>query len=192
MLQHHRCLSHLHAVGSGIDRGKHISQLGNLVGKGVVRINGLAIECNNSVTLPHANLSGRSATHHRVSHTGQERTHKRRLVLNHREEIKFATEGNAHRFACTDDIHPLGLANLAEEVGTEVFELTLLSAHEDVAVAESESLGFLIELHTVSHVLHGDIRIAPCEENHRIDEEGKEEVEKHSANHDKQALPCRM
>ena len=79
------------------------------------------------------------------------------MVLDHREEVKLAAEGNAHRLAGADDIHTLGLANLAEKVGAEVLELTLLGAHEDVTVAESECLGFLVELHTMGHVLHGDV-----------------------------------
>ena len=40
-----------------------------------------------------------------------------------------------------------------------------------------------------SHVLDGHIAVAPVEQNHRIDEQGQQEVDEYTANHNQQSLP---
>ena len=37
--------------------------------------------------------------------------------------------------------------------------------------------------------IEGDVRVAPLEENHGVDEEGEDEVETYTANHDEHTLP---
>ena len=42
------------------------------------------------------------------------------------------------------------------------------------------------------HILGADILVAPSEEYHGIDEQGQQEVDQHTANHDEQTLPGRF
>ena len=86
----------------------------------------------------------------------------------------------------------MGLADLAEHIGSEVLELTALCAYEYIAITESQCLSLLIELHTIGHILNRDIGIAPSEEYHRIDEQCQEEVEQYPANHHEKSLPGRL
>ena len=47
-----------------------------------------------------------------------------------------------------------------------------------------------IEIHAKWCLLHGDVRVAPSEENHGVDEQGEQEIEQYAAHHDEQSLPC--
>ena len=95
----------------------------------------------------------------------------------------------AHGLAVTDNVGTCGFTQVAIKVGRKLLELAFLCPYEDIPILESECLGLSIELHTQCHVLHGDIGIAPMEENHGIDEEREEEIDEYTANHNQQALP---
>ena len=105
----------------------------------------------------HTDLGGWGTWHHGIGYAVEKRTHKRRLVLDHRKEVEIARKGDTHRFTVTDNIDLLCLTDGTEHVGTEVLKLALLCSHEDVAIAESQCLCLLIKLHSVGHVLHRDI-----------------------------------
>ena len=83
----------------------------------------------------------------------------------------------------------MGLGNVTIEVGREVLEGFGVGAYKDIAILETIRLSFLIEFHTEGHILDGNVGVAPPEKNLGIDEEGKQEVHQHTANHDKQTLP---
>ena len=84
----------------------------------------------------------------------------------------------------------MGLRDVAIKVGTEFLEFTLLCTNKNIAVLETVGFCLLVELHTQSHILHGDIAVTPPEENLGIDEEGQYEIHQHAANHNQQTLPC--
>ena len=90
----------------------------------------------------------------------------------------------AHNF------HVASFGEHAAEVGREVLEQLAIGSHQHVTVAEAIGLGLLVELHV--NVAHGDIGVAPIEQNHGIDEQRQKEVHQHAANHDEQALPSRF
>ena len=41
----------------------------------------------------------------------------------------------------------------------------------------------------MGHILHRNVTIAPCEENHGVDEECEQEIEQYAANHHEKPLP---
>ena len=85
----------------------------------------------------------------------------------------------------------MGYTQVAQEIDIEVLERTQVGTYEDVTILKTQCLGLTVKLHTKFHVLHGDIAITPCEENHRVDEKGQKEVDQHSTYHHKQSLPRR-
>ena len=56
-------------------------------------------------------------------------------------------------------------------------------------VLESEGFGVLIELEAHGHVFRIEIAVAPREHHHAIDEEGQQEINQHTSNHDEESLP---
>ena len=60
----------------------------------------------------------------------------------------------------------------------------------DVTITETYFFGTLVELHTILAVVEREIRVAPFEEYHSIDEACEDEVETYAAYHDDEALPC--
>ena len=81
-------------------------------------------------------------------------------------------------------VDAMGLAKVAIQIGREILELALVGTNEDIAVLKAVLLSLGIELHTVGHILHGDISIAPMEKDHRVDKQGEQEIDEHTANHD--------
>ena len=130
--------------------------------------------------------------HHAVDLGRDQRAHERGLGLEHTQQVDVARQVQTHLLAVADKVYAMGLGEVAVQVGRELLELALVCADEDITVLEAILLGLGIELHTVAHVLHGDIGVAPMEENHRIDEQGQQEVDEHTADHDQQALPGRL
>ena len=49
-----------------------------------------------------------------------------------------------------------------------------------------------IELHALRHGARGDVGFAPNKHDHRVDDECQQKVDRHTANHHQQALPCRL
>ena len=68
----------------------------------------------------------------------------------------------------------------------------IVGTEQDVAVAEADLAERLAELHAGRDVPERQVRVAPREEHHRVDEDGQEEVEEHAADHDQQPLPGRF
>ena len=84
----------------------------------------------------------------------------------------------------------MGSRQLAVQVGIELLEQLAVGSNQIVAILEAQLLGLVVKLH--SHLACGDVGLAPGEEDHRVDEQGQEEVDEHAANHDEQSLPGRL
>src|SRR5574344_852634 len=152
----------------------------------------MSIDRQYSVAFLHSNLRCRHIGHDRVCHCRKERTHERGFCLHHIQEIQGTRQIHRHGFSLTNHLHLLCCSDIAIQVGTKIFEGTLLCSHENITIAETESLSLFIKLHTASHVFHWHIGISPIEENHGVDKQRKEEVDQHTAYHDQQSLPCRF
>ena len=85
-----------------------------------------------------------------------------------------------------------GVREIAIHITVKGLERTKLCSHENIMILETQCLCLGIELHSLSHVLGSYIVFAPMEKNHGIDEESQYEIDQHTANHNQQALPCRL
>ena len=180
----------LQTVGSGLRGHQHIAATTQLVSELVVGVDGCTIDGENLVALLHANLCGRCAGYDAVHHGRHQRTYKGWVRLDHVQHVDFARQTDAHGLAVADDVHTMSLRDVAIEVGTKLLEFSFLCTYQDIAVLESVAFGLLVELHTQRHVLHGDIAVAPPEQDLGVDEQRQQEVDQHTANHYQQSLPC--
>ena len=82
--------------------------------------------------------------------------------------------------------------HLSQAVFVQALQWFIVGTEQDVAVAESDLAERLAELHAGRDVPERQVRVAPREKHHRVDEDGQEEVEEHTADHDQQPLPGRF
>ena len=182
----------LHAVSMALGYGQHVGTTTQQVDERVVAVYRVIVHGYDLVALLQTNLSSWRLGQHAVNLGRQQRAYERRVCLHHVQQVQLARQRDAHGLAVADDIYTMGLRDVAVEVGGEVLEGVCFGADEDVAVLESVRLGFLVELHTQRHILHGDVGVAPPEQDLSVDEQGEQEVDQHTANHDEQALPGRL
>ena len=64
-----------------------------------------------------------------------------------------------------------------------------VSGYGNVAIHESDFFGHCIVREAILHGADGKAIAAPCKENHRIDEQRQDEINKDTANHDEETLP---
>ena len=83
----------------------------------------------------------------------------------------------------------MGLGKRSKEVGIEVFEVLLIRSDKHVAIFKAQTFGLIIELHTHCHILNTNIRVAPIEQNHRVNEQSEQEINQYAARHYQQTLP---
>ena len=139
-----------------------------------------------------SHLIGRRTWHDAIYLIRNQRLYECRLCLEHVQHVQFTRHLDAHLLAIADDVYALCLRDVAIHVGREILEGTLISTYQDIAVLEAVALGLLVELHTQRHILDRYIGVTPMEQNHRIDEQCQQEVDKHTTYHDKQTLPSRF
>ena len=104
----------------------------------------------------------------------------------------MAGQGDAHFFAVTDDVGIVGFGKIAVDINVEVLERTLVGAHQDIVVAETKLLGLGVELHTLAHVCHTHVALAPVKHDHRVDKQCQHKVDRHTSHHNDEPLPCRL
>lgn len=155
----------------------------------VPRGDAVAADGEQMVAAAYACFLGGATAEDAVDETGAEGGGEGRLCLQHLEEVEVAREGDCGFFALAQDGGATGLGEVAEEVGAEAREALAVGTQGDVAVAEAERLGALVELEALRHALNGGVGVAPGEEHHGVDEEGEEEVDHDASDHDEQALP---
>ena len=129
------------------------------------------------------NLGGGATLNDRIDTRWEVGTTKHGHGLDHIQEVEIARQGQLHGLAIADDAHLMGFGKVAEHVGTKILKRSLLSAHEDIVIAETIALSHGVELHTLRHGAHGDIGFTPYKHNHRIDDECQQKVNRHTANH---------
>ena len=76
------------------------------------------------------------------------------------------------------------------DVNIEFSEVVVVISHEDVMVLESQFLCLGVEFPTHREVACLEVRVAPGEKHHSVDEQCEEEIDEHAAYHDEQSLPC--
>lgn len=155
----------------------------------VPRGDAVAADGEQMVAAAYACFLGGATAEDAVDEAGAEGGGEGRLCLQHLEEVEVAGEGDCGLFALAQDGGATGLREVAEEVGAEAREALAVGTQGDVAVAEAERLGALVELEALRHALNGGVGVAPGEEHHGVDEEGEEEVDHDASDHDEQPLP---
>ena len=188
----------------GLGSSQLVGQHAHLIGKLIVGIDRHAINGEDHVALLQADLISRRGDHrlavlrcgHRLQHgvhlSGDEGTGKLRRLLQHVEKIEIAGKGNAHRLALTLHIRRMCLGEIAVDIHVEILELTEIRSEQLVVITEAELLGLIAELHAIAHLVHAHIALAPVIHDHRIDEQGQQEIDQHTADHYQQTLPGRM
>ena len=189
---HNRGCANLQTVGLGLGIGHHIFEHTEPVGKLIIAIYGFTVDGHNLITLLQTNLSSRRIGHHAVNYGWNQRTYERWFGLEHAQQVDVARQTDAHGLAITDNVGTGGLTQGTVHIGTEILELTVLGTYQNITILKTILLGLGVELHTQGHVLGGDVGVAPVEQNHRVDKEGQQEVDQHTANHHQQALPGRF
>lgn len=150
----------------------------------VPRGDAVAADGEQMVAAAYACFLGGASAEDAVDEAGAEGGGEGRLCLQHLEEVEVAGEGDCGFFALAQDGGATGLGEVAEEVGAEAREALAVGTQGDVAVAEAERLGALVELEALRHALNGGVGVAPGEEHHGVDEEGEEEVDHDASDHD--------
>ena len=101
-------------------------------------------------------------------------------------------QGDAHLLAVTDDVGIVSFGKVAVDINVEVFERTFVGTHQNIVVAETKLLGLGVELHTLAHVGHTHVALAPMEHDHGVDEQCQHKVDRHTSYHDDEPLPRRL
>lgn len=112
----------------------------------VPRGDAVAADGEQMVAAAYAGFLSGSAVEDAVDEAGAEGGGEWRLRLQHLEEVEVAGEGDCSFFALAQDGGAAGLREVAEEVGAEACEALSVGTQGDVAVAEAERLGALVEL----------------------------------------------
>ena len=171
---------------------KHVAHASYLEVEVVERSDGLAVNGYDAVALSHSHVLSKHAGNYAVNASLNKRSHERRHRLEHLQQIEVAGHVHSHLLAATQNVSLTCSSQIAEHISTETLEFALVCSYEDVAVAESESLSLLAELHAELHVLGLHIVVAPSEEAHGVNEESEKEVDQHATYHNKEALPSRL
>ena len=188
---HERGLPHLHAVGRVALRqyvGNRAAHDGILV-PGAER---LAVVAYQLVAGAYARLVCHAARRNAVDARGHQYFGKARLVFQHFQQTKVAGQCKGHLFAVAQHGYAVCFADGAKHVAVHTFQLHGICAQGNVAVAETDRLCHLVVLQSVRHVAQRHVGVAPSEKYHGVNHQGRDEIHKHAANHDKQPLPRRL
>ncbi len=150
----------------------------------------LSVVTDQLVSSMDASFGGRTAFYNRFYFRGKQRLYEARLRLDHLNHVEIARQTQCYFLAVAKHSCRVGFREVAVDVGTELRICLSVCSQKDVAVAESELLGFCVELKAMAHIADGNESFAPCEEYGRIEYKGKHKVDKHAANHDQETLPC--
>ena len=132
---------------------EHVAASSHLVCELVVRVDRLAVDSYDAVTLLQADLLRNASCHNAVYKCGNHGTRKLRRALQHAQQVDVARQRHRHGLAVAYDVGTLGLRQVAEHVGTKILKLAFLRANHYVAVLEAHGLGLVVKLHSHRHVL---------------------------------------
>ena len=83
-------------------------------------------------------------------------------------------------------------ADGAKHVAVHTLEFHGICAQGNIAVAEADRLCHFVVFQSVRHVAQRHVGVAPSEEHHGVNRQGRKEIHKYAAYHDKQPLPRRL
>ena len=150
---------------------------------------GVAVEAHDAVARTHTRSVGRAVVEDAIHERRNRQSHERRLFLEHLEKVDVA-QGDFNGLAAAEYVDGLCLAQVAEHIGVvEVGVGLVVGTDDDVAVTETHFFGRGRKGETMRDVANGKALLTPCEHHHRIDEEGDEEVDQHTAHHHEETLP---
>ena len=197
LAHHHRDMTGSQAVvGGSIHQAvAQLLQLHMIVGPG---FNRHAVESHNAVVLADACLRSRRIGKHVNDAGRQPHRHERRNRAEHVDHVQaLCRHLDVDLLALTQHGDHLGRRKAAIDgahalAAVEALESPLVGTQQDVPVLKAQRLRLRAELHALRHLIERNVFLAPTKQNHRINEQGQQEVHQHAANHNQQALPGRM
>ena len=155
---------------------------------------GDVIHSNHPVTLLQASLLGAHAGLHLIHHHGNAVNHERLSLLGILVHLEDEVLGYVDYGILTVALHRhlVGSDHVLQTLSIGMVKNLAIGFQGDITILEANLMGAVAIHHTLSCVGEFHVFFAHAVSDAGIDDNGQQEVEHHAAQHDEQALPCRL